>query len=147
MAHKGSVALIIHDQKILLLLRDNNPNISDPNAWQLPGGQTEEGESPLETVRRELEEEISMVPDDLRCLGKTASEIFVYVSFLKDTEVEHIKLGNEGQELKFFSLQDIKNLSLRLSVRFYINTYEQGLETLINNKGVLDDVSLLGLKR
>lgn len=146
LSHKASVAILIHNKKILLLLRDDNPNIPNPNVWQLPGGQAEKDESPLETVRRELKEELSFVPDNLNCLGKTGSEIWIYTFILKDDDVRYIELGNEGQELKFFSLEDIKNLSLTPSLKFYIDTYGKGLEMLIDNGG-LEDIGLLGLAR
>lgn len=42
---RGAFALIIHNHKLLMLLQDNDPNISSPNCWSLIGGGIEEGES------------------------------------------------------------------------------------------------------
>ena len=146
MAHKGSVAIIVHNDKILFLLRDNNPTTVNRNLWQLPGGQTEKGETPLETLRRELTEEISMIPKKLTFLGKTTSSIWMYAAFLGDEEVEHIALGNEGQELKFFTLREITNLPITPALRSHVDTFWHGVETLIAKK-MLEDIDLLGLTR
>ena len=145
MSHKASVAIIIYEHKILLLLRDDKPNIPDPNVWQLPGGQIAGNENHLQTIQRELEEEICMVPNNLVYIGETASNICVYLSILKEDEVQQIKLGNEGQQLKFFSVQEFMNLPVTKALKFYLENYEQGLKMLIEREE-LDNVSLLGLK-
>ncbi len=143
---QGAVAIIIYHKKILLLLRDNNPDIPSPNAWQLPGGQTEEGEDHLQTMQRELLEEISMIPHDLTPLGKTPDSIWVYMALLEDKEAAHIKLGSEGQELRFFLPEELNNLLLSRRMKLYMDNYQNGLKTLIKN-GTYDNISLLGLTR
>jgi 8-oxo-dGTP diphosphatase len=44
--------------EVLLLLRDDKPEIPYPNTWDLPGGHMEKGESPRECIRREMHEEL-----------------------------------------------------------------------------------------
>lgn len=51
--------------RYLVQIRDRSPGILSPGAYSLFGGAIEEGESSDEAVRRELEEEIGWVPDDL----------------------------------------------------------------------------------
>lgn len=51
-----------HTQRVLLVRRDNTPTIPFPGHLDILGGHTEEGETPEETVVRELAEEL----EDLR---------------------------------------------------------------------------------
>jgi 8-oxo-dGTP diphosphatase len=53
-----AVAIIYQDNKYLMQLRDNNPNIVHPGVWGLFGGHLELGESPEVGLKRELMEEI-----------------------------------------------------------------------------------------
>lgn len=46
--------------QILLQLRDNIPTIIHPGEWCFPGGHAEQGESPIETAIREIEEETGL---------------------------------------------------------------------------------------
>lgn len=34
----GAKAFVIYNNKILLVLRDNKPDIPNPNTWNFPGG-------------------------------------------------------------------------------------------------------------
>lgn len=51
--------------RYLVQIRDHNPGILSPGAYGLFGGGIEDGESAEEAVRRELEEEIGWIPEDL----------------------------------------------------------------------------------
>ncbi len=54
-------ALLVHpERKVLLHHRDDKPGISNPGKWALFGGHIEPGESPEETVERELHEELGL---------------------------------------------------------------------------------------
>ena len=99
MKKPGAKAFIVYNKKLLLILRDNNPNISFPNTWNLPGGGIEEGESGIEAIKRELQEEISVIPKNIIELGQQTFEddsvVFRYLVKLSLDEHQNLKLGDE----------------------------------------------------
>ncbi len=113
-------SLILENPKgeILLYLRDNNPAIPFPHHWDLFGGHVEEGESPEEALKRELQEELGLdvknhtffkeyvvTTEDLKPNRK-----FVYVAPIA-MDGDQITL-HEGERTQFFSPKEISTLKL-----------------------------------
>lgn len=105
---RSATAMIFHDGKLLMLLRDDIPTIPAPDTWSLIGGTMEEGEEPLEAFKREAKEEMGVVPANITYIGKPDRERYRYFAHLTDEEREKVKLGNEGQRLKFFEIDELK---------------------------------------
>ncbi len=139
----SSTSILIHNNKILLILRDNKSDIPEPNTWQLPGGGVEEGEDHFEAIQRELKEEIGIVPDTLKCLGEVG-KTKVFFSFLTNDEVSRIRLGDEGARVDFFELEKALELNLTRKLRMYIENYKEGVKKLIE-KGFVDSPTEIGL--
>jgi 8-oxo-dGTP pyrophosphatase MutT (NUDIX family) len=58
-AHPGAVAVVAHDGERLFLVRQPREAVGEPALLELPAGKLDEdGESPLDTAKRELAEEI-----------------------------------------------------------------------------------------
>jgi 8-oxo-dGTP pyrophosphatase MutT (NUDIX family) len=58
-AHPGAVAVVAHDGERLFLVRQPREAVGEPDLLELPAGKLDaEDESPLETAKRELAEEI-----------------------------------------------------------------------------------------
>ncbi len=60
-----AIAILHHQNKFLLQLRDDIPGIIYPGHWGLFGGHIESGETPDIAVKRELLEEIGYIPPTL----------------------------------------------------------------------------------
>lgn len=56
-SHLGVYGLIVHKEQILLILKARGPYTG---LWDLPGGSVEFGESPAETLTREVAEETGL---------------------------------------------------------------------------------------
>lgn len=126
MTKNSSVAILVYQDKILLFQRDNKPFISNPNKWQLPGGNIEPGESHKAAIKRELAEEICFVPKVLKYLGakRRVSGVIqhYYYARLNKKTASKIKLGaGEGQFIGFYTVSEITKLDLVSYFRYFVN--------------------------
>ncbi len=82
MLKTGAGVIIPNDvDMILLILRDNIPHIPYPNKWDITGRQVEKDEEPLQTVLREIREEIGI---------ENVNEIHFYKSYFHDGIFDYI---------------------------------------------------------
>ena len=100
--------------KYLMQMRDNHPGIHFPLKWSFFGGGMEEGETPLETARREIFEEIGVQVEleDLQVEGTMEfashpGRVLHIVRCRKPIEWEMIKLA-EGAGAGYFSAEEIQ---------------------------------------
>ena len=56
----GAKIAVLTGGRVLCLLRDDRPGLSDAGLWDLPGGGREGAESPEATALRELHEELGL---------------------------------------------------------------------------------------
>jgi 8-oxo-dGTP diphosphatase len=109
--HQGTSILFVDTDKenILLFLRDDISNIRYPNCWDILGGHVEEGETPEETIIREMEEEIGKKIENPVLFKVSDMEDRIENTFWKkaDFKIEEINLM-EGQKLKWFSEEEIR---------------------------------------
>ena len=110
----AGIIFINSNNEILLLLRDDVPNIPFPNQWDIPGGKIEEGETPDFAVKREMKEELGLdTLNDLKLFKIYNSENLTDFIFWKklDLNIDKITL-NEGQKIQYFSLDEIRKMKL-----------------------------------
>ena len=63
-----ALAVLLVNGRYLLQLRDDKPGIDHPGVWGLFGGSVEPGEDFITAIRREVEEELCIRPDNIRFL-------------------------------------------------------------------------------
>ncbi len=124
-------AIIVANSKLLLLKRDEKEGIRDPGKWQLPGGGVENEESAEEAIRRELYEEIGIVPNLLRFLISPSPEVDVFYARLSQEEERNIRKGSEGSELRFFSFEQLSNIQLTQKLQGIFNEQKETIKSLI----------------
>ena len=114
MKQVASVVLLNEKNEMLLYLRDNKKSIPYPSYWSTLGGHVEEDEKPLQALRREVREEIGFEVENPVFLGnfddKAGNEVYLYKAPI-NKRIEELVL-TEGQELRFFELQEIHRLKL-----------------------------------
>lgn len=136
MARKpGSKAIVVHGDKICLVLRDNNPNIAYPNVWNTPGGGIDEGETPREAMIRELKEEINLDATEIIDLGTTTysdgSLVYRFFIPVTDEQFQNIHLVSEGQRLDWFTFDEVLTLAKSPHLSVYLKTFANDINELL----------------
>ena len=104
-----AIAILYQDDKFLMQLRDDIPNIVYPGHWGLFGGHLEPGETPDVAVKRELLEEISYTPPNLLEFGCYPDEKAIRHVYYAPLTVELNQLVLlEGWDMDFLTIDNIK---------------------------------------
>ncbi len=108
--------LVLDDGRYLMQLRDNKSMLFFPGHWGLFGGGVEAGETPEETLHRELWEELRLEPAaahyftrfdfDLEPLGQNKVFRIVYEVPVTTEQAGAVVLG-EGAAVEAFTAQDL----------------------------------------
>jgi 8-oxo-dGTP pyrophosphatase MutT (NUDIX family) len=112
--HQGAVAVVVHDDNDLFLVRQPRETIGDPDFLEIPAGRLDvEGESAMDAARRELAEEIGKAADTWEPITAFVSSVGVmdetihlfHATGLSDAhaEAEH----NERIEIVRWPLTDL----------------------------------------
>lgn len=108
----AACALVDTDGRILLAQRPEGKSLA--GLWEFPGGKVEPGETPEETLVRELEEELG-VRTRVPCLAPLTFASHTYESFhlLMPLYIcrryEGIPVGREGQAVKWVRSRDLRS--------------------------------------
>ncbi len=120
--HTIVVALITNDKNEILLARRNEPALVHAhNKWEFVGGGIEFGEDPETAIKREVKEEAGVDVEVVKLLPKVLSHIWNLEKDQQQILLLHYEckivggtlspgLDEEISELKYFSLEEIKNL-------------------------------------
>jgi 8-oxo-dGTP diphosphatase len=108
----AACALVDTDNRILLAQRPEGKSLS--GLWEFPGGKVEAGETPEETLVRELEEELG-IKTKVACLAPLSFASHTYETFhlLMPLYIcrryEGIPQGREGQAIKWVKAKALRD--------------------------------------
>jgi 8-oxo-dGTP pyrophosphatase MutT (NUDIX family) len=115
--HMGAVGIVAHDGELLYLVSQPREAVDEPALLELPAGKLdEEGESPLDTAKRELAEEIGKGARTWRHIttywssaGFTDEQVHLYLATdLYDAEAEADE--NERIEVHAVPLAEVEQV-------------------------------------
>ena len=118
-SHTGAVGIVVLDGEDLWFVRQPREAIGSPDLLELPAGKLdEEGESPLDTAKRELAEEIGKQASDWESLGSfytspgfTNEQVHLYLATgLSDVEERPEVHENERIDVEVRPLHDLEEL-------------------------------------
>ena len=131
MRHSVSIFPVRAGGEILLQLRDDRPDLVNPNLWATLGGSIEAGETPEEAAGRELEEEIGRRPPTLIATGFVDGPSVSYpgedlrihlFGAAVDWALDELILG-EGQKVDWFPAADARNLPLAPPIELALKAF------------------------
>ena len=104
----GAKLALFLGQDLLVIQRDDKPDIPYPGFWDLPGGGREGRESPEACALRETEEEAGLVlqPDALvwaRSYQRPRGRVWFFAGHLPAAAARQVKLGDEGQRWRLMA--------------------------------------------
>lgn len=129
----GAGIIFTDGKKVLLLKRDKKSDY--PHHWCLPGGKAKKGESPIDTAKRESEEECGHSEgtrlDDFH--SQDGSHHFY--SFLFSVPKEfNVKLSHEHEESHWFPIDQVENLNLHPKFKESWPTYLRAITKKLPQK-------------
>jgi 8-oxo-dGTP diphosphatase len=112
-----SKVILYKGNKILLQLRDNQPNTPHPNIWSLFGGKIEGNETPEECLAREIKEELNGTLKNIIFIKKRIRpgndgevEDNIFSAELQEA-ISELEL-TEGQAMKYFSKEQLNEIDI-----------------------------------
>jgi len=128
----------------ILQLRDNKPNIAAPGQWTLFGGMLAKGEKPLQSIQREIFEELCIQPREFKYLW--------FIDYIAEFEQEWIRSWffsadvkdvwpryklMEGQDVGIFPYERTKTMKMPWVMRETIERFHEMANGLgLKAKGV-----------
>ena len=127
--HIGVKALIMNEQnEILLLKAGSDEKKHNIEFWDFPGGRIKEGHNIEETLRREVEEELGIMGNEIEIrqlfdatisnfkgLREDGTLLMLLVYICKLHDIRNFKLCDEHSEWRFVPIDEAKKL---LAVKF-----------------------------
>ncbi|MEJ2778891.1 NUDIX hydrolase [Stygiolobus sp. RP850M] len=118
------------DRKVLLVKRKHPPN---QGSWAVPGGKVNFGELIEGALKREMREEISVEvrPKELMAIVEIIKEGFHYVilDFVCEITNGEVKAGSDAEDTRFFSIDEMKKISISPTTLEMIEKYLKGEKT------------------
>lgn len=130
---RNAVAVIIDsDKRVLLLKRSNYEDQWQPNKWSLPGGKIEEGETPVDGLKREVEEEVGIKIEKFseKIVIQRSSNSVEHIFTVKyDGKPEDIDIDFENNGFGWFTYPEMRYLNtvpnLTDYIRMSITNYDE----------------------
>ena len=108
----AACALVDADGRVLLAQRPEGKSLA--GLWEFPGGKVEQGETPEETLIRELQEEVGIMTK-VACLAPltfashTYDDFHLLMPLYVCRRFEGVAKGLEGQALKWVRPKDMRD--------------------------------------
>lgn len=104
------VGIVLKDKQVLISRRQAGQHLA--GLWEFPGGKMESGETAIQTLERELKEEVGIVPIEPQLFLQHSHDYEdrkVFLDFWLVEEFSGNARGKEFQALRWVDLPELKN--------------------------------------
>lgn len=129
---QSSHAVLLVQGDYALQLRDDKPTIAAAGQWSLFGGMINTNETPMEAIQREIQEELSVGPNEFSYLWftdyysefeKSVIRTWFFVSDISLVWDKH-RL-TEGQRVEVFPIEKIEGLNMPIVMKETIKRFHR----------------------
>lgn len=107
------VAAIIENENKEVLCALRSPKMSLPNLWEFPGGKVEEGESLLNAIEREIQEELECKVKAIDVFDENIHEyekVIVNLIAIKCKLIDGVPKASEHSKLIYLKKENLSSL-------------------------------------
>ncbi|MCK5413302.1 MAG: NUDIX hydrolase [Candidatus Pacebacteria bacterium] len=122
-------AIIYNKQGQILILHRTSGAPSNPNSWDLPGGELDFGEDVLDGIIREIREETNLTCKDIKPFDVEShidenGEFWVTIAYKCHCNLGDIKLSFEHDQFQWISKKEINKFEFSNKIKRFINNYD-----------------------
>jgi ADP-ribose pyrophosphatase YjhB (NUDIX family) len=126
-------AIIFNEEGKFLILRRTNTAPSNPNKWDLPGGDLDFGEDAVKGISREIKEETGLEienikPFDVESHINKKNEFWVTVAYAAKTKSDKVKLSFEHNDFKWIDNEKFLKLESSEKLKRFVRIYVKFLK-------------------
>ena len=111
MEFSGAKLAVFLGEELLVIQRDDRPDIPYPGHWDLPGGGREGAETPQACALRETREEVGLTLNECDLIWSNRhmqphGPVWFFVAQLPSHTADQIRFGDEGQGWRTMSPEE-----------------------------------------
>lgn len=118
-------AIIFNKDKFLILKRGETAP-SNPNKWDLPGGDVDFGENAYDSIKREIKEETGLIidklePYDVYSKINDIGNFWATIAYKGETNQENVQLSYEHSDYKWVNYEEAQQLDIVEKIKVFID--------------------------
>ncbi len=119
-------AVILNKKSQFLIIQRSATAPSNPHKWDLPGGDLDFGENPVEGILREIKEETSLIvkeikPFDIYSNINDIGDFWVTIAYVAEAVSEKVNLSYEHNDFKWVTVKEFSKLKSPDKIKQFIN--------------------------
>ena len=113
--HILAVTGVIRNDNKFLIIKRSNKEVAFPGKWAFPGGKAERGENIMQTLTREIEEEVGLQIDNSKeylkdyTFERPDGHNVIGLVFLVSAKSKDVILSNDFEDYKWIKHEELKD--------------------------------------